>query len=223
MLKINFSTNAFYKNHKWWWGWLGDLFDDKDVVMFPLDGVGNNTHNKYRGSDFYVVLKNIETFTNAGGKAIWRFIRFEHNEHQVELARRLAEELGCGFRVMNSHTYNNELRKPTGKVWTKDNIRREEITDNDYLPCEDKTYYVNVKGILFPCCFMANVFGNKPLRDNHHDKILLGLFNMERELLNVNNFRIEDIVKKSEFFKEAMKKHSNICKDSCLKWTRNQC
>jgi hypothetical protein len=59
------------------------------------------------------------------------------------------------------------------------------------------------------------------LRDIHHEKILLGLFNKERELLNINNFRIEDMVEKSEFFKEAMEKYSRICKDSCLKWTRN--
>ena len=217
---IDFSTNAFHKPKKWW-KWLGDLFDYRDVITFPLDGIGNKTHNMYRGSDFYTVLSNIEAYLESGNRAIWRFIKFEHNQHQVELARKFANELGIEFQVINSHTYDNVLRKPDSKVWTKENIRSEKATNNDYLPCEDKNYYVNVKGYVFPCCFMANIFGNKPLRNGCHDKILLGLFNKERELLNINNHKIEEIAEKSEFYKEAMKKYSNICKEACLKWTRN--
>jgi MoaA/NifB/PqqE/SkfB family radical SAM enzyme len=220
---VDFSTNAFYKPVEWWAN-LGKLFDERDVVMFALDGVGNKTHNFHRGSDFYTVMRNIESFINAGGNAIWRFIKFEHNQHQVELAMQLANEIGCRFELMNSHTYNSVLRKPTdlkSKVWTQENIRNEKLEKNDYLPCEDQTYYVSVKGILFPCCFMANIFAHDPVRNHHYERGLVNIFNEEIELLKIKNNSIEYIVENSKFFKEALTKNSYICKQICLKWTRN--
>jgi MoaA/NifB/PqqE/SkfB family radical SAM enzyme len=220
--KIRFSTNAFYKNSDWWKN-LGKLFDKSDSVWFPLDGVGNKTHNMHRGSDFYTVLRNIESFINAGGIAVWKFIKFEHNQHQIELARELAKELGCRFDVMNSHTYNSVLKKPTdSKVWTNENIVEEEICSTDYIPCDDKKYYVSAKGILFPCCFLANIFAHDPLRERHREKDLVNLFNKEKELLDIRNNDIDYIISNSEFFKEALKKRSYLCKEVCLKWTRNQ-
>jgi MoaA/NifB/PqqE/SkfB family radical SAM enzyme len=219
---IIFSTNAFYKNVKWWSD-LGKLFGPNDHVSFPLDGVGNETHNRHRGSDFYTVLRNIESYINAGGKATWKYIKFEHNQHQVELARQLAQEIGCNFDVMNSHTYNDDLKKPTdNKVWTSENIMGEKVCDGDYIPCDDKIYYATVKGILFPCCFLANIYAHEPVRRNHNERDLVKLFEEEQDLLNIKNNDIDYIIENSKFFKKALTKKSYLCKQICLKWTRNQ-
>lgn len=219
--KIDFVTHAFHKPRIWWVG-LAKLFTIEDCVIFPLDGVGNKTHNIYRMSDFYTVLRNIEAFVNAGGNAIWRFIKFKHNQHQVELAEQLAENIGCRLIVINSHTYDSKLEKPDTKVWTTENILDEEITSKDFIPCDDKQHYVNVKGILFPCCFIANVFGNKPLRDRHYEKDLVKLFEEEKELLKIENNDINYIIENSKFFKELISnKNSFVCKQVCLKWSRN--
>lgn len=218
--KIDLVTNAGNRP-TWWWKELAELFDDEDCVIFAVDGIGNISHQKYRSTDFYVVLKNIETFINAGGKAIWRFIRFKHNQHQVELARSIAKEIGCvKFVVLNSHTYDDVLQKPDDEVWTLDNIRNQKAEEKDYLPCFDEMYYVNVKGIVFPCCFVANVFAHDVIRERHYETHLVKLFNEEKELLNIKNNDIDYIAKKSKFFQEVIR-NSSICTDQCLKWTRN--
>jgi MoaA/NifB/PqqE/SkfB family radical SAM enzyme len=211
--KIDFVTNASLKNEKWWKD-LGYLFGNRNSVIFPLDGVGNKSHKKHRQSDFYTVLRNIEAYVNAGGKAIWRYIVFEHNQHQIELAREISKNLGVDFNVMKSHTYDDVLRNPTEISQRKSNQL--------YFPCDNQEVYVNVKGYLFPCCFMANVFGNEPLRKRHHEKELVRLFEKEMVMLNLKNSSIEYITKNSKFFNKAMEKYSHICKNACYNWSVNQ-
>lgn len=211
---ISFVTNASMKNRNWWIE-LAHILDNRDNVIFPIDGVGNKTHNMHRQSDFYIVLGNIEAFVNAGGKAIWRYIVFKHNEHQIDLAKHLAKEIGVEFVLLNSHTYDDVLKIPS-KIETKS------IKDNLYFPCDHQELYVNVKGYLFPCCFIANIFGNKPMRDRHNEKKLMSLYEKEMEMTNLKNNKIEYIIDNSIFFKECMKKCSSICKGSCYNWSINQ-
>jgi pyruvate-formate lyase-activating enzyme len=210
--RISLVTNASLMRIDWWRN-LANVFDDRDCVIFPLDGIGNKSHNKHRQSDFYVVLRNIETFVNAGGQAIWRYIIFEHNEDQIETAKGLAKNIGVRFNLMNSHTYDKELRIPKNKIISNSN--------SIYFPCDHQEMYINTKGYLFPCCFIANVFSNKPLIDNHHEKKLLELYDKEMEMTNLKNNSIEYIMNNSEFFKECMKKYSIICKGACHNWSKN--
>ena len=39
-------------------------------------------------------MRNLSTFINAGGKAEWKYLIFEHNKHQVDDAKQLAKSLG---------------------------------------------------------------------------------------------------------------------------------
>jgi hypothetical protein len=40
------------------------------------------------------LIKNAETFINAGGNATWEYLIFDHNDHQVEQARQLSIDMG---------------------------------------------------------------------------------------------------------------------------------
>ena len=40
------------------------------------------------------IIKNAQAFIDAGGYAVWKMIKFDHNEHQVEDCRALAKNLG---------------------------------------------------------------------------------------------------------------------------------
>jgi hypothetical protein len=53
------------------------------------------------------VIRNAQAFIDAGGRAQWNFIVFEHNQHQIELARRLSDDLG----------FENILFRSTGRFW----------------------------------------------------------------------------------------------------------
>jgi len=221
---ISFYTNGYYKSEKWWEE-LGQLFNkETDRSIFGLDGINNETHMLHRKTNFNIVIRNMKAFIKGGGNATWKFIRFEHNQHQVEEARKLAKDIGCTrFDFLNSHTYNDILRKPEDdivKVWTNENIKNESVTDDDYLPCRAKVYYINTKGILFPCCFVANVFGNKPLRIRYGRQDQVKLFDREKDLLDLRNNTIKHIEKSSQFFNEIIM-NTEVCQNPCLKWTRN--
>ena len=59
-----------------------------------------DTHSMYRiGTDYNKIIQNATAFINAGGTAEWCFIKFKHNEHQVEEARSIAEQMGFSLFV----------------------------------------------------------------------------------------------------------------------------
>ncbi len=72
-----------------------------------IDGASQETYSKYRvRGSLEKVLANIERingFKRQYGSELphldWQFIVFGHNEHEIEQARRLAEDLGMRFRA----------------------------------------------------------------------------------------------------------------------------
>ena len=68
--------------------------------MFGIDGLADTNHIYRKDTNFKKIVENLTAFNQAGGRSIWSFIAFQHNEHQVEEARLLSQQLGCfGFAV----------------------------------------------------------------------------------------------------------------------------
>lgn len=90
-------TNGSLRNEKWWYE-LGQMFakgHPKNYAYFAIDGVDQETHEYYRRfTKLDKILKNAKAFMDGGGKAIWNFIVFKHNEHQVKEAQRISQEMG---------------------------------------------------------------------------------------------------------------------------------
>jgi MoaA/NifB/PqqE/SkfB family radical SAM enzyme len=90
-LYIIITTNGGARDKSFWQG-LAQLDCE---LWFCLDGIDNHTHALYRQNTVYnVVLKNAQTFMSAGGRAVWKMIKFDHNQHQIETARQLSQQLG---------------------------------------------------------------------------------------------------------------------------------
>jgi len=93
---VSIDTNGGYRGEDWW----ASLARPKVLINFALDGTDNEALEKYRiGVKYDKVYANLKAFVAAGGNAQWNFIVFKHNEHQVETAKQLAEELGIRFRL----------------------------------------------------------------------------------------------------------------------------
>lgn len=75
-----------------WWADLARVMSGR--VTFSLDGLTDTNHLYRRNVRFDVALANAQAFIAAGGRAIWSFLVFGHNEHQIEEARDLAKKLG---------------------------------------------------------------------------------------------------------------------------------
>lgn len=91
---IQIHTNASLRNEQWWTELGTKLANTKHMIWFGIDGLAD-THSIYRqGTDFNKVITNATAFINAGGSAVWQFIPFEHNEHQIRDCIKLAKNIG---------------------------------------------------------------------------------------------------------------------------------
>ena len=88
---VHLVTNASLRDTRWW----QKLAAQKNLtVTFSIDGLAD-TLDFYRiNADFDKIMANARAFISAGGRARWKFIVFHHNEHQVEAARSLSQQLG---------------------------------------------------------------------------------------------------------------------------------
>lgn len=65
-----------------------------DFVGFGIDGLADTNHLYRQGVQWHLLQAHTEAFIRAGGRAIWDFIAFRHNEHQVDEARQAAHRQG---------------------------------------------------------------------------------------------------------------------------------
>lgn len=176
-VSIRIHTNGSLRN-KDWWKRLAQALPAEHFVIFGIDGLAD-THSRYRiGTSYENILKNASEFIAAGGRAEWAFIVFEHNQHQVADAKKLASDLGFErFTTKNSSRFvgdtNFEVYDKTGN--TIDVLRPPQDTVIKFI---DKTTIANYKQIiaesdiecyvlktkevyidayknLMPCCFLA--------------------------------------------------------------------
>lgn len=204
-LSIFISTNGGARNAEFW----QQLAKLDVVVEFCIDGL-EDTHHLYRQNTlFSTVIKNAKTFIEASGRARWKFIEFDHNQHQIDQARQLAETLGfIEFRSMNTGrntgwVFNdrNELTHVIGKpevvefdwVWQRrtsgqasvDYYAKKPLNAEifcDVLP--KKSVYVTSTGDVYPCCFV----GHFPRTYGHGQSYHAATNQQIREILgNFNN------------------------------------
>lgn len=91
-LTIEIYTNGALRSAHWWKD-LARRFKRLKVI-FAIDGL-EDTHAIYRrGTRFEKAVENARAFIGAGGRAQWDFLVFRHNEHQLDEARRFAEDWG---------------------------------------------------------------------------------------------------------------------------------
>lgn len=141
-LHINVSTNGSLRTPKWW-AELAKILPEQHTVIFGIDGVGKLSE-KYRvGSNVKKVTNNCRSFIRSGGQAVWQFILFDWNEHQLEDAKKLAVEEGFSkFRVVNSHR----------KTFNEKQTVKEELGEIECAYGKQKRIFLGHTGEVLPCC-----------------------------------------------------------------------
>lgn len=144
--EILVNTNGSLKTPKYW-AEIGKL---GPTVEFALDGL-EDTLDIYRvGANFNKVIANAKAFINAGGYAVWKFIDFKHNTHQVDKARKLANDLGFAefITVKSARPASSDINTP----YDFTNL------ESSSVQCKSRKkpwLYVNYDGVMSPCCYFG--------------------------------------------------------------------
>ena len=91
---ISMNTNAGGRDKKFWED-LSDVIGYGGRVVFSVDGLKDTNHLYRKGVNWDKVMSAMTAFTSTKkSQAVWEFLVFEHNQHQIEEARQLSEQLG---------------------------------------------------------------------------------------------------------------------------------
>lgn len=171
-IEIEISTNGGARKKDFW----QDLAVLDCKVAFCLDGL-SDTHSIYRQDTvFETVLNNAKVFIAKGGQAVWKMIKFDHNEHQIEECKKLSQDLGFeNFQLIDDGRDTGVAVNKKGEVvnviGNPQRINFEELLEskkNDEVLLEDinpvkkniscevkkfKSLYVTSTGEVYPCCY----------------------------------------------------------------------
>jgi len=154
-------------------------------VVFAVDGL-EDTHAIYRrNTDFLKIMENIKAFTDANGRASVTMTLFEHNKHQVEEVKKIAQSLNADFTLRYSHGDGLEVIAPGENymIYACDELPEEEVEvehDNyrlsdlpNYMDnliisdaiepvastcpwLADRQVQIDPWGTVWPCCHISN-------------------------------------------------------------------
>jgi MoaA/NifB/PqqE/SkfB family radical SAM enzyme len=112
-IQLGVHTNGSGRNGEWW-SQLGRLLSRPgDYCKFGLDGLQDTNHIYRRGTSWTRIMEGVRSFIAAGGNGHWEFLVFRHNEHQIEAARALAQQMG--FRAFFIKKTSRFFNYVTGK------------------------------------------------------------------------------------------------------------
>lgn len=176
-IKLSMITNGCSKPTVWWREVAGLV----NSVRFGIDGL-QDTHKIYRqGAIWDLIMRNAQAYIDAGGYAIWDYLVFGHNEHQVEEARELSKKLGFSeFVVKKTGRFFSNIKlkgkdehmgitKPKLEENVNKSLKKEKkiidkhgsvdkYLDNTGIDCKvmkNKEIYISAEGIVLPCCWLA--------------------------------------------------------------------
>jgi sulfatase maturation enzyme AslB (radical SAM superfamily) len=236
--QIAISTNASLRSRQWW----SDLGEKENVsVIFCIDGIGK-THELYRRNTSYdKIIKNAKAFTDAGGTAIWQFIVFRHNEHQINQAKKLSKDLGFKtinfiysdrfdtnnkWKVYDNNEYLYDLEKPSHQTTLRESLNAPEgekywkllNKNKGAISCsgsQDRTLHIHSDGTVYPCCMLGSVQSGKNI-----EKLLLKKLVGDFKQIDLHHNDLGDVLT-SEVFQKALPdsfKGDPFSHPICIEW-----
>ena len=160
--RISLATNGSYKSVNWW-NELAYLIDDRDSVVFGIDGLPS-TFTQYRiNADWTSIETGINVLKNSSAKLIWQYIPFSFNEFDIDAAKILSQELGFDkFLIRPSERWDiDDQFKPSQNLdpinqakihWKNNNLS--EI--NPLCKIDHTQHYISADGFYMPCCYAGD-------------------------------------------------------------------
>lgn len=160
--EIEVSTNAGLKTADWWkrYGEISKRSRGVLQVHFAIDGFTRNDYRVNVGLE--KAMENMEAYVAAGGSAIWQYIIFDYNKHEVDLARQKAKDLGIGFATRTAWR-NDSTPKEKAEIQKKAVERTYEQPHIDCQHMKSVEIYVGANKTVWPCCYLYDEYVTKGL------------------------------------------------------------
>ena len=236
-------TNASLRNIKWW----SKLGKKKNVgVTFCIEGLGKE-HEMYRRNTSYTkIINNAKSYIQSGGKAKWQFIVFKHNEHQIQEAKKLSEDIGFEeiffqysdrfdtedtWKVYDEGKYLYDLEKSSHQTTMRDALGTE-IGEKYWkklykgkkeISCiwqQERKLYIHSDGTVYPCCMLGNIQAGQNI-----EKLLLKKIVKNYQNIDLHHHDLQDILQSDVFMKALPSSFSGdpfshpVCIEYCNKAT----
>lgn len=122
--EITINTNGSLRTYTWWKK-LAKVLGKQGRVFFGIDGLEDTHHLHRRGTNFQKIIKNLTAFNNAGGRSVWSYLIFKHNQHQIYDAEKLSQTLGCEhFAIKSTSRFIDKTHTLVDQVEVKNKSNR---------------------------------------------------------------------------------------------------
>jgi MoaA/NifB/PqqE/SkfB family radical SAM enzyme len=231
---IKMYTNGSARPKIFWSNLGKKLSGNKGQVVFSIDGFHDTNHLYRVNSNFNKIIENAKSFIDAGGSAVWEWLPFEHNDHQVEDAIKLSKRLGFDQFILKKNPRFSPINngehhtlKPS-KIYIHEGVKKQErmimgetqqlIPTLFPIKCKyhaRKMIFIDFQGYVLPCCWHGNRFNSdSKTGSNEFHKIMQGY---DPKIFNVNYYSIEEILN-NDWYKKDMEytiKILNTCRKHC--------
>ena len=168
-ITIGLNTNGGLKTTEWWTRLGHTLQGHLDYCVFSIDGLEDTNHVYRRNVRWTKIMENVQSFIATGASAHWDMLVFEHNKHQVEEAKELADQMGfTWFRTKETDrwdTYTQDLGIQPANDYQPASYGRNISCEKD----RDNSVFLDYTGKYWPCCHMAEAYLNKIGFELHSD------------------------------------------------------
>lgn len=208
---IKIYTNGSARPKQFWQELGKKLSNGRGQVVFSIDGLDDTNHLYRVNSNFEKIIQNAKTYIDAGGDAVWEFLPFKHNEHQVEQAENLAKELGFAQFILKKNPRFSPINngehhtlKPSDKYVHEGVARQEKMIMGETqqltptmfpISCKynaRRMIFIDFQGNVLPCCWHGNRFNpDSKSGSNEFQKIIEGY---PDNIFNVNFYTIKEIL-----------------------------
>lgn len=185
---VRIHTNGSAKTPKFWQE-VCDCLDDKDQVVFAIDGLEDTNSNYRKNANWQQIMDAVQTCVKQHIDTEWQFIVFKYNQHQIDDARKMSVQLGMNnFRIHKSHRWLDESLNnfmPDKEHIDQDYDNRvatvESNIERTMVPMcgMNRETFIDSKGDIYPCCWTGayrfqrkHIFGTKPINISCGEYIL---------------------------------------------------
>ncbi len=181
-MRIYIETNGSGRSEAWWEE-VVSILGPKDILSFSIDGLEDTNHLYRENARWEDIMTGLRASCGKV-RTFWKYIVFAHNEHQIEEAQSLSQELGVDkFKLVKSslfyHQFGEEedplmpsleyvqsslastIRRERGETTSKEKNLNESdapVTFEKKLnpKCiSSQRHYISAEGLYTPCCWLS--------------------------------------------------------------------